>query len=142
MVAHMGHEGMVKILLDKTPEVEELEDIARILLKDSRLKYGSNGHVSPGCIWPLLTVALRFSRILLEQSDIDVNAVMLRNSTALDLAARARLHPEAVQLLLSHRRVDLAVRNGFGLVQPDAPLDPVDHQIIELFNSREFDIFD
>jgi len=66
------------------PTLEELEDIARILLKDSRVKYGSNGHGIPRLH---MTAAYGHTLILLEQSDIDVNAVIPRNSTALDFVA-------------------------------------------------------
>ncbi|RPA94922.1 hypothetical protein L873DRAFT_1792678 [Choiromyces venosus 120613-1] len=72
--------------------------------------------------------------ILLEQRDIDVNAVTPRNTTALHFAASYG-GPEAVQLLLNDRRIDPAVRNGFGLAQFDAPLDPVDQEIFEKFNA-------
>lgn len=69
------------------PTWEELEDIARILLKDSRLKYGLNGHVIPRLHMAAAYGHTPILKILLEQSDMDVNAVRLRNSTALDFAA-------------------------------------------------------
>jgi len=43
-----------------------------------------------------------------------------------------------VQLLLSGRRIDPAVRNGFGLVQPNAPLDPMDRGLLSLLMMVNF----
>lgn len=47
-----------------------------------------------------------------------------------------------MQLLLSDRRVNPVVRDGFGLVRPSALVDPMDHELIESLYDGGFDIFD
>lgn len=97
---------------------------------------------SPGCIWPLLTVILRFSRSYWIRAIWTLTRWRLGTQQPWILRPNSSILKRCNYCWMIVGELISRCKMGSSFVWCSLMLDPIDHQIIELFNGREFDIFD